>query len=39
MLLATEIEIGVRPIPELAAELGLFPEEVVPYGASLRRSS
>jgi formate--tetrahydrofolate ligase len=32
MQLAPEIEIGTRPIPELAAELGLLPEEVVPYG-------
>jgi formate--tetrahydrofolate ligase len=32
MQLAPEIEIGTRPISELAAELGLLPEEVVPYG-------
>ena len=32
MQLAPEIEIGLRPVPELANELGLLPEEVVPYG-------
>jgi formate--tetrahydrofolate ligase len=30
--LAPEIEIGLTPIPELAAELGLLPEEIQAYG-------
>jgi len=33
MQLAPEIEIGLRPIPELASELGLLPEELAPYGS------
>jgi formate--tetrahydrofolate ligase len=30
--LAPEIEIGLTPIAELAADLGLLPEEIQPYG-------
>jgi formate--tetrahydrofolate ligase len=30
--LAPEIEIGLTPIPELAVELGLLPEEIQAYG-------
>ena len=32
MELAPEIEIGLTPIPELAVELGLLPEEIQAYG-------